>query len=71
MPDHRTLQEAGCSADQRDPEGDSLARVLDELARLRAENDDLRCRVRRLEARSGRGLLHPSDYADIAAGPGG
>jgi hypothetical protein len=41
---------------------DQLARLSDEVAHLRGENDDLRRRVGRLEARSGRGIIHPSEF---------
>lgn len=48
-----------------------LDEVREELSRLRKSNDELKLRLRRLEARSGRGLSHPSDYIDLSAGEGG
>jgi hypothetical protein len=41
-----------------------FARIIDEIARLREDDDDLRRRVRRLEARSGRGVLRPSESSE-------
>jgi hypothetical protein len=53
-------------------DSEPLARALDELAWLRTAHDELRRRVRNLEARAGRGILHPSDfYSDTAMGSGG
>jgi hypothetical protein len=48
-----------------------LDEVREELSRLRESNDELKLRLRRLEARSGRGLPHPLDYIDLSAGEGG
>lgn len=64
VPDHRTPQDAGRTADAGGNEQDMFDRIIEEIGRLRGENDDLRCRVRRLEARSGRGIMHPSEFAD-------
>ncbi len=66
MPNHRTGHEAGCTAGTPDHCHELLARVVAEVARLREENSDLRHRVRRLEARSGRGLSHPSEFLDVS-----
>lgn len=70
MSHHGAKGETDCDTELGDYEPEPLQQILDELARLRAANDDLRWRVRRLEARSGQGLPHPSDYSDLAAGPG-
>jgi hypothetical protein len=64
VPDHRTPQDPGRTADAGGDEQDMFDRVMEEIGRLREENDDLRCRVRRLEARSGRGIMHPSEFTD-------
>jgi hypothetical protein len=48
-----------------------LDEVREELLRLRKSNDEIQLRLRRLEARSGMGLPHPSDYVDLSAGEGG
>lgn len=62
----QAMADYGCTQDGEQPElaedvRDVLARITHQMARLREENDELRTRVHRLEARSGRGLLHPSD----------
>lgn len=64
MPDHKTRQDAGRATDAGGDEQDMFVLIMDEIGRLRGENDDLRCRVRRLEARSGRGIMHPSEFSD-------
>ena len=43
-----------------------LVQILDWIERLREENDELKLRVRRLESRSGRGIMHPSEFTDWA-----
>lgn len=63
-PDRKARQDPGWTAEAIDNDRDMLARIIDEIAILREENDDLRGRVRRLEARSGRGIMHPSDFSD-------
>lgn len=62
------MPEDGCARDaERSVPGedaqDVLARIIDQLARLREENVDLRGRVRRLESHSGRGIIHPADFS--------
>lgn len=54
----------GPDADAGDNEQDMFVNIMGEIGRLREENDDLRCRVRRLEVRSGRGIMHPSEFSD-------
>jgi len=66
----RTIEDACESAP---PCGDPgiLDEVREEISRLRKSNDELKLRLRWLEARSGRGTPHPSDYIDLSAGEGG
>ena len=64
MPDHKARRDAGWAAGGNDNNHDMLSQIIDEIASLREENDDLRGRVRRLEARSGRGIMHPSEFSD-------
>ena len=60
----KARQDAGLIADSNDGDRDLFSQIIDEIAILREENDDLRVRVRRLEARSGRGIIHPSEFSD-------
>ncbi len=64
VPDRKARQEAGWTAEASGNEQDVFGHIMDEIGRLREENDDLRGRVRRLEARSGRGIMHPSEFSD-------
>ena len=64
MPERKTRQDAGWAAGSSETVPDMFAQIRDEIASLREENGDLRGRVRRLEARSGRGIMHPSDFSD-------
>lgn len=64
VPDRKARQEAGWTAGAIYHNDDIFSRIIDEIASLREENDDLRGRVRRLEARSGRGIMHPSEFSD-------
>lgn len=63
-PDREPRQDAGRPVDSIDTEHNMFSQILHEIASLREENDDLRVRVRRLEARSGRGIMHPSEFSD-------
>lgn len=64
MSDHRTLPDAGWPAEASAGYEGTLLQLIDVVARLREENDELRCRIRRLESRSGRGIEHPSEFSD-------
>lgn len=64
MPDHKAGGDAGWTAEAIDNDHTLISQIIDEIASLREENDDLRGRVRRLEARSGRGIMHPSEFSD-------
>lgn len=64
VPDRKARQEAGWTAEAMDNDHDRFSQIIDEIASLREQNDDLRSRVRRLEARSGRGIMHPSEFSD-------
>ncbi|OJW07473.1 MAG: hypothetical protein BGO49_26270 [Planctomycetales bacterium 71-10] len=75
--DEGRILKRGADGDEAQDDGgtiddafEQLGRVLDELASLRATNEDLNRRIRRLEAGAGRGLPHPSEYTDMAVGPG-
>jgi len=61
--DHRIRRDAEWTGPDKE-EQDMFVQIIDQIARLREENDDLRGRVRRLEARSGRGIMHPSEFSD-------
>ena len=63
-PDRKARQDPEWTAGAIDNDQAMLSRIVDELAILREENDDLRGRVWRLEARSGRGIMHPSEFSD-------
>lgn len=61
--DHRSRRDAEWPGP--DEEGqDIFVQIIGQIARLREENADLRGRVRRLEARLGRGVMHPSEFSD-------
>ena len=60
MADHERTQ-AGEQPELAEDVRDVLARITRQMDRLREENVDLRTRIHRLESRSGRGILHPSD----------
>ena len=64
VPGRKDRQDAGWTAGAIDTDHDMFSQIFNEIASLRGENDDLRGRVRRLEARSGRGIMHPSDFSD-------
>lgn len=64
MPARKAWDDAGGPADSSDDEHGPLSRIIDEIASLREENSDLRGRVRRLESRSGRGIMHPCESSD-------
>ena len=62
MPNHRSSQDSGWAGADVGEQG-MFAQIIDQIARLLEENDDLRCRVRRLESHSGRGIVHPSEFS--------
>lgn len=64
MPDRKARQDAGWTPGSSKVIHDMFSQISDAIASLREENDDLRGRVRRLEARSGRGIMHPSEFSD-------
>lgn len=64
MSDHRTLPDAGWPAGAFDGYEGVLLQLIDAVARLREENDELRCRILRLESRSDRDIDHTSEISD-------
>lgn len=64
MSDHRTLPDVECPAEAFDGHEGVLLQLIDAVARLREENDELRRRILRLESRSDRDIDHPSESSD-------
>ena len=64
VPDRKARQDSGWTAGAITNDQDMLSQIIAEIASLREENGDLLGRVRRLEARSGRGIMHPSEFSD-------
>ncbi len=62
MPNHEGPRGAGWTGPGEE-ERDMYVQIIDQIARLRDESDDLRGRVRRLESHSGRGIIHPCDFS--------
>ena len=61
--DHRSRGRAEWTGPDEEEQG-MFVQIIDQIARLREENNDFRGRIRCLESRSGRGIEHPSEFSD-------